>query len=208
MSNDRLITRYYPRDRLQHWAIAIAFVLLALGGLALFHPAFFFLTNLFGGGTWTRILHPFLGLVLVVFFFPFMGRLAPHNRMTDADRAWLKRVRDVLARRTEGLPDVGRYNAGQKQLFWVMFYSILILLITGLVLWQPYITPLFPVWLVRLAVLVHAVTAFVIIAGIIGHVYMAYWTRSIGAMTRGTVTHAWAKHHHPGWYREVSKGMK
>jgi hypothetical protein len=29
-------------------------------GLALFHPALFWLTALFGGG-WTRILHPYMG---------------------------------------------------------------------------------------------------------------------------------------------------
>ena len=27
---------------------------------------------------------------------------------------------------------------------------------------------------------------------------------SLGAMMRGNVSAAWAKHHHPGWYREVS----
>ena len=40
-----------------------SFVLLALSGLALFHPALFWLTNLFGGGPWTRILHPFIGVL-------------------------------------------------------------------------------------------------------------------------------------------------
>jgi formate dehydrogenase subunit gamma len=40
-------------------------VLLALSGLALFHPAMFWLTALFGGGQWTRILHPFIGVVIV-----------------------------------------------------------------------------------------------------------------------------------------------
>jgi len=49
----------------------------------------------------------------------------------------------------------------------------------------------------------------VIIAGIIVHIYAAYWVRgTIRAMTQGTVPRAWAKHHHPGWYREVTKGAK
>ncbi len=55
------IERYAPATRINHWIVAISFVLLALSGLALFHPALFWLTNLFGGGPWTRILHPFIG---------------------------------------------------------------------------------------------------------------------------------------------------
>ncbi len=37
-------------------------------GLALFHPALFWLSNLFGGGPWTRILHPFMGVLMFVLF--------------------------------------------------------------------------------------------------------------------------------------------
>ena len=57
-----LIQRYNASDRANHWFVAITFILLALSGLALFHPAFFFFTNLLGGGPWTRILHPFIGI--------------------------------------------------------------------------------------------------------------------------------------------------
>jgi formate dehydrogenase subunit gamma len=60
---------------------------------------------------------------------------------------------------------------------------------------------------VRVAVLVHAVSAFVAILAIIVHIYSAYWTKgSVRAMTRGTVTAAWAKHHHPAWYKQAGKG--
>ena len=36
--------------RINHWIMAISFVLLLLSGLSLFHPSLFFLTGLFGGG--------------------------------------------------------------------------------------------------------------------------------------------------------------
>jgi formate dehydrogenase subunit gamma len=40
---------------------------------------------------------------------------------------------------------------------------------------------------------------------IILHVYAAIWTRgTIRAMLYGTVTRAWAKQHHRGWYRKVT----
>jgi len=62
---------------------------------------------------------------------------------------------------------------------------------------------------VRAASLIHALAAFVLIAGVIVHIYAVIWVKgTLRGMTRGTVTRAWAKHHHPGWYREVSKGAK
>jgi formate dehydrogenase subunit gamma len=209
MSNGNSIERYRPAERAHHWFVAISFILLALSGLALFHPAFFFLTHLLGGGPWTRILHPFIGVLLTLSFGWLAVRFWNYNRMTAADRVWLRRVRDVIANRDTGLPEAGRYNAGQKLLFRVVVLTILLLLASGVVIWQPWFTPMFPVGIVRLAVVVHALSAFLAIAAIIVHVYAALWVKgSIRAMTRGTVSRAWAMQHHPGWYREVSKGPK
>jgi formate dehydrogenase subunit gamma len=42
------------------------------------------------------------------------------------------------------------------------------------------------------------------IAGIIVHIYAAIWIKgTVGAMVRGTVSRAWARKHHPGWYKRV-----
>lgn len=205
--SDQLVTRYSPRERANHWLVAISFILLALSGLALFHPAFFFLSNVLGGGTWSRILHPFIGVALALSFFAFAGRLWKQNRITAADREWKKHMGDILCNKTKGLPEIGKYNIGQKYLFWTLIMAIAVLAVSGIVIWQPWFTPYFPIALVRIAVLLHAVAGFVAILAIIIHIYSAIWTKgSIRAMTRGTVTAAWAKHHHPGWYKEINKG--
>ena len=69
----------------------------------------------------------------------------------------------------------------------------------------PYFAPAFNITVVRIAVLFHAIAAFVLILGIIVHVYAAIWVKgSIGAMVRGTVTRKWARKHHPAWYRDIS----
>lgn len=207
--SEPLVPRYSARDRANHWVVAITFILLALSGLALFHPAFFFLTHVLGGGTWSRILHPFIGVVLAISFFGFASRLWADNRITAADREWKKHLGDILRNRAGRLPEIGKYNIGQKYLFWTLVTTISLLLLSGIVIWQPYFTPAFPIGLVRLAALVHAAAGFVAILAIIIHIYSAIWTRgSIRAMTRGTVTAAWAKHHHPAWYREVTKGSR
>jgi formate dehydrogenase subunit gamma len=200
-----LIERYRAEDRINHWVIAITFILLALSGLALFHPSMYWLTNLFGGGQWTRILHPFVGVLMFVAFAWLALKFWQHNVLVDNDRRWLRQWRDVVNNREDQLPEVGRYNAGQKLLFWVMVACMAVLILSGVIIWQPYFAPAFPITLTRIASLLHALAAFLLILGIIVHIYAALWVKgSIGAMTRGYVTRAWARKHHPAWYRQIA----
>ena len=207
MNKTDLIERYEPSDRINHWLVAITFVLLALSGLALFHPAMFFLTSLFGGGPWTRILHPFIGLVMFVAFAGLALRFWRHNILDKNDEQWLKQWQDVINNREDKLPEAGRYNAGQKLLFWVMVLCLVVLLATGIVIWQPYFAPKFNITAVRIAVLLHALAAFTLMLGIIVHIYAAIWVKgSVRAMTRGYVTRAWARKHHAAWYKQTTSG--
>jgi len=200
------IERYAPGERVNHWIIAITFVLAALSGLSLFHPSMFWLSNLFGGGPWTRILHPFIGAVMAAAFCVIAVRFWHHNVLEAVDWQWLRQWRDVLANREDRLPRIGRYNAGQKALFWVMVGCMAALLVSGVVFWRPWFAYYFPIDLVRLASLAHALAAAVLIIGIIVHVYAAIWTKgSIGAMVRGTVSARWAAKHHPAWLDEKMK---
>jgi len=198
------IVRYPPGVRINHWIVAISFVLLALSGLAMFHPALFWLAGLFGGGTWTRILHPFIGLVMVFAFVFLAAKVWSDNRMQDRDWKWLRQSRDVVNNREENLPDVGRYNAGQKLLFLLIVICLIGLLLSGIVIWRSYFAFYFPVGVIRLAAVVHAVSATVLICAIVVHIYAAIWVKgSVHAMTRGTVTPGWAWKHHRAWFREV-----
>ncbi|MDH2054898.1 formate dehydrogenase subunit gamma, partial [Achromobacter marplatensis] len=200
MSEDhrhRRIKRYTPGERTNHWIIALTFILLALSGLALFHPSMYWLSNLFGGGPWTRILHPFIGVVMFACFVVFAGHMWRHNVMTKADRQWLKQLNDVVENREEKLPEVGKYNAGQKLLFYVLVLCMLGLFASGIVIWREFFAFYFPIWVVRVASVVHAVTALVLICSIIVHIYAAIWVKgSLTAMLRGYVTAGWAWKHH------------
>ncbi|HME37782.1 MAG TPA: formate dehydrogenase subunit gamma [Steroidobacteraceae bacterium] len=204
-----LILRYDAFSRSRHWLIAMAFVLAALSGLALFHPALFGLSGLFGGGPWTRILHPFFGLLMVVPFLFLAAAAAEHNRMQPSDWAWLRQYRDVVSNREDRLPEVGIYNAGQKLVFYVSLVCLVGLLLTGLPIWRAYFSSYFPIGLIRLASVVHSVCALALICTIIVHIYAAIWVKgSIRAMTRGWVTPGWAWKHHRAWYREVTKRIQ
>ncbi|MDD3519516.1 MAG: formate dehydrogenase subunit gamma [Chromatiales bacterium] len=207
MSQHNLIQRYSASERSNHWLVAICFVLLALSGLALFHPSMFWLTNLFGGGQWTRILHPFIGVLMFVGFIGMFFRFAKHNALNQNDSAWLGQLGDVMAKREDKLPPAGKYNAGQKLLFWVIVVTMLVLIVSGVAIWQPYFAPSFAIGTVRLAVLLHALAALILILGIMVHIYAAFWVKgSVRAMTRGTVTRNWARKHHRAWYDEVTQG--
>lgn len=203
-----LILRYSAFSRSRHWLIAIAFVLAALSGLALFHPALFGLSGLFGGGPWTRVLHPFFGLLMVVPFLFLAAAAAEHNRMQPSDWAWLRQYRDVVSNREDRLPEVGIYNAGQKLVFYVSLACVVGLLLTGLPIWRAYFSTYFPIGLIRLASVVHAVCALALICAMMVHIYAAIWVKgSIRAMTRGWVSPGWAWKHHRAWFREVTKSI-
>lgn len=203
----KLLQRYEDRDRMNHWFVALMFVLAGLSGLAFFHPAFFFLTNLFGGGAWARILHPFLGLLVALSFVRLGSRLWRDNVITEADMEWKQHAGDMLRGNKAAMPPVGKYNYGQKMVFWATVASLAVLVLTGFVFWRPWFEPLFAIPLARAAVLLHSVAAVVLIAAIIIHVYAAIWVKgSVRAMTRGTVTDAWARVNHPLWHRDMTKG--
>ncbi|MGB8933219.1 MAG: formate dehydrogenase subunit gamma [Anaeromyxobacteraceae bacterium] len=200
-----LLQRYTHRERLTHWAVATCYVVLFLSGLALFHPFFYWLTGLFGGGALMRVIHPFLGAAFAILFFAYALPLRGENRLLPSDRAWLRGMVRYMNRTGEDVPVEGKFNAGQKAMFWSMMVVIAGLLLTGLLMWRPYFAPHLAPPVRRLAGLVHAVVAFVMFVGIGIHVYAAYWTKgSIRAMTRGTVTRAWARFHHPGWYARIA----
>jgi formate dehydrogenase subunit gamma len=198
------LVRYTAHERTLHWLTAIAFVLAGLSGLALFHPALFGLSGLFGGGPWTRILHPYIGLLMVVAFAFLAVRFWSHNAMQPADWKWLRQYRDVINNREDRLPEVGRYNAGQKLVYWIILACLAALLLSGILIWREYFSWYFSIRLVRVAALLHAFCAFVLITSIIIHIYAALWVKgSVHAMVRGSVTPGWAWKHHRAWYRET-----
>src|SRR5262245_47963760 len=197
-----VVNRYTAGARINHWSTAASFVLLALSGLALFHTSLFFLTGLFGGGSWTRAIHPWIGVVLFFGFFGLFLRFWKLNLWGHTDNVWMARLRDVLTGHDENLPEVGKYNAGQKMVFWSMSALIIVLIASGVVIWERYFGGLFSLTQQRIAVLVHAVAAIAAICVWIVHVYAAIWVRgTISAMTRGRVTGGWAWRHHRKWLR-------
>ncbi len=201
--NPKDLQRYDAQERANHWLVGICFILLALSGLAFFHPAFYPLTQLFGGGVWARILHPFIGVLMAAAFLVMFFRFRSLNTITPADKEWLSRVGEMMDGNDHNMPEQGKYNGGQKMMFWTMALSMLLLFVSGIFLWRTYFTV--PVDVVRLGAVVHSAIAAIMIAMTFVHIYAALWVRgTVRAMVYGTVTRAWAKQHHRAWYRQVT----
>jgi formate dehydrogenase subunit gamma len=191
--------------RVNHWITGACFVLLMLSGLSMFDPALFFLSELFGGGQSARAIHPWIGIVLFISYAGLIVQFWRDNMWSRDDIAWLRAFDRVLVNEEETVPEVYRFNAGQKFVFWSMALLVPVLLFTGLVIWEVYFSAYTSIETQRVAVLIHSLAAIAAILVWITHVYAAIWVKgSLRAMTQGYVTPGWAWRHHRKWFRRLA----
>jgi formate dehydrogenase subunit gamma len=199
------LIRNTTATRINHWITAASFVLLMLSGLSMFHPMLFFLSELFGGGQWTRAIHPWIGVVLLISYAGLIVQFWRDNFWNRDDIAWLRSIGRVMANEEEGVPELGRFNAGQKFVYWSMALLILVLFVTGIVIWAVYFSAYTTIETQRVALLLHSLAAIAAILVWITHVYAAIWVRgSVRGMTQGYVTPGWAWRHHRKWLRRLA----
>lgn len=203
MNKNRMILRTPLPDRLCHWALVFCFFLVALSGLSWVFPSLNWLNGVLGTPQLARLLHPFLGIVVFVALVYMFVRFVRYNLPEQEDRLWLRNVRTV----TSGVHTplrVGKYNPGQKLMFWGIMGLICLLLLSGLVIWRAYFAHLFPIPVLRLALLLHSVAGISLMLLIVGHIYLAFWVKgSIRGMVTGYVSHAWARIHHDRWHEQL-----
>ncbi|MFN3286040.1 MAG: formate dehydrogenase subunit gamma [bacterium] len=199
---DGVVLRYTMGERIVHWVVALSFLYLLLTGLALFYPPFYWLAGVFGGGPVIRYWHPIVGLVFFGALVVMLLLWARDMRLERHDREWLRHMVDYAAGREEAVPPSGRFNAGQKLLFYLQFLAGILLLLSGVVLW-------FPLSFGRLvreaSFVVHDLAAIAAMGALILHIYMGVFVirGSWEAITRGTVSRRWAEAHHGLWSRQL-----
>jgi formate dehydrogenase subunit gamma len=197
------LMRHRAYTRFLHWMYGIFFFLALLSGFAIYLPWIFrWFSPLFGGGAMTRLLHPWFGLGFVLFFGLQALNWATVMKWTPNDTVWIKRLKSYVTHRDSiEPPETGFFNGGQKMQFWEIVVGCIAYVITGVIMWFP---ELFGRWPVAVSYVVHDISALIMLAGIFVHIYLS----TIGepgtfqAMTRGTVSEAWAWTHHPAWYKE------
>jgi len=124
----------------------------------------------------------------------------------DSDRAWMKAMQHYVRNQDEKMPPAGRYNAGQKMLFWGFQICTLLMLVTGVMMWFPEYMPRNLILLLRLAIFVHASAAMLTVGLFLIHIYMGVFAErgAFGSVIRGDVSLKFAERYHPGWYKEIT----
>jgi formate dehydrogenase subunit gamma len=202
---DGVIVRHRLATRIIHWSVALTFVVSLISGMPIWTPLFGWMAYLVGGLHTARVIHPYAGVAFfVASAFQFFHWL-PDMRLRADERDWLgPRLLAYMRWKTEPSPDEGKYNGGQKVFFFAACLAALGLLLTGIPMWFPL---LFPSLLFReICILLHDITFILLGISVVGHIYLgtAAEPGTFRAMTRGTVTRAWARFHHPGWFRQVT----
>ena len=199
------IVRERLSARVVHWTVALTFFICLFTGLPIWTPYLGFLAQLFGGLHVCRWLHPYTGVAFAVASVLMFVQWASQMKLTTADRKFLtpKGFLQYFEYRNEDA-DVGKYNGGQKLLFWASALGMLALLASGIVMWLP--QPATAHWVREASYLVHDAAFSLFFAMIIGHIYLgtAAEPGTFRSMVHGTVTRSWARLHHPRWYREVT----
>jgi len=208
----RTVPRFGTMDRFAHWTTAVSFLVMAITGLVLIfgrpllipligHQAFTTLANA------SKYLHNFSSVPFVIGLVLILVLWVRDNIPEKADIVWLKTMGGLIGKHGEH-PEAGRFNAGQKGIFWAVVFGGVALSISGFLLMMPFsVTGIGGMQILHV---VHGVVAALLIAVIIAHIYIG----SIGmegafdAMGSGEVDENWARDHHRRWYEEQVRTMR
>ena len=203
------LKRFTYAERVIHWVAGLTFVFLLFTGLAFSHPRLFWITNLVGGGSTARALHPWMGVLFTGSMLVMFVMWVRDMSIKSHDRAWLKAMKHYAVHDKENVPAAGKYNGGQKLFFWSMALLANAYILTGIPMWMPEgVLGLGPFYggVVNWMRLVHYLAT---VAGgllLIVHVYLGTvaYPGTLRGMLHGSVSRAWAKLHHPLWQKEQS----
>ena len=201
------IERYRFHERLCHWLSAAAYVYCLCTGLAFYTPYLFWIAIALGGGPTARFWHPWFGVAFFVVQMWMHSIWSRDMQTTETDRLWMKEIQNYVENRDELVPPAGRFNAGQKQFYWMMYFGAFGLLISGFFMWFPELVPVSLGAVRPVMILIHEISALVTIGAFIIHVYMGVFMVPGGlrGMITGRVPKSWAAAHHALWLKTLEK---
>jgi formate dehydrogenase subunit gamma len=150
---------------------------------------------------WAKYAHNYLSFAftigVVLMFLMWIGQNFP----TKADVQWFKAGGGMG--KSHAYAPAGKFNGGQKLLYWIIVLGGAGMIITGYMLMFPFYYGM-GIGDMELAQVFHAIIGVLFIALIIGHIYIGTlgMEGAFEAMGQGTVDVNWAKEHHPLWVQE------
>lgn len=202
----RWVSRFGSLDRFAHWTTAISFLTLALTGLMLTFGRYL-LIPLLGHYTYTplanvsKYLHNWSAVPFVIGLVLMLVVWVRDNVPSRADLVWLRKAGGMFDKSGSFHPETARFNAGQKIIFWSVIIGGTVLAISGYFLMAPfYFTGVAGM---QIGHAVHGLTAVIMIAVILLHIYIGTlgMEGAFDAIGRGKVDENWAIEHHYGWYK-------
>ncbi|MCX5856068.1 MAG: formate dehydrogenase subunit gamma [Deltaproteobacteria bacterium] len=192
-------------ERLVHWMLALSCLALCFTGLGMMFHSFNFIGTLMGGLVVTKYVHNFTGLfflIALVLAIKMWWHEAGVFSMPE-DMEWMMCAGGYLWH-VDKVPEVGKYNPGQKMFFLAVAIFGAVMVVTGIVMWFPLN---FPSGLVRWMFVLHALGFVVIFGFFFVHLYLGTIGSpgSAPAMFSGWVTRAWLKKQHPKWLKEMEE---
>jgi formate dehydrogenase subunit gamma len=198
------IRRYNAVERLNHWMTAAAFIVLAITGLNYFLGKRLLMPllgpDLFSTWSyWAKLAHNFLAWAFILGILIMLIVWIKDNLPDRYDMVWLKAGGGMFGGRH---PPAGRFNAGQKLIFWSVILGGIALSVSGVMMLFPFAFT--DINGMQWAQYVHAVIGVVLIAVIIAHIYTGTMgvEGSYTAMVSGEVDTGWARTHHSAWVQQ------
>ena len=203
------VHRFNGFERFSHWLTATSFVVLGLTGLNITFGKTLLLP-LIGPDAFTTLsesakyVHNFAGFPFVLGFVLIIALWIKDNIPRKVDIDWLKQGGGFIRSKH---PTAGRFNAGEKLVYWFALAAGLAVAVSGFLL-------LFPFYVANIAGMqitqvVHSIVAVLFVAVIIAHIYIGTigMEGAFEAMGTGSVDLNWAKEHHGLWLeQEIAKG--
>ncbi|MDD5168782.1 MAG: formate dehydrogenase subunit gamma [Syntrophales bacterium] len=192
-------------ERIVHWSLALSCLALCITGLGMMFHSLNFIGEIMGGLKSLKYVHNFTGVwfgVSLYFTIQMWWKEAGIFSMPE-DLEWI-RVAGGYVWHVDKVPEVGKYNPGQKMFFLAVAGFGCVMVASGLIMWFPLN---FPAGFVRLMFMLHALGFVVIFAFFFVHLYLGTVGSpgSLPAMLTGWVTRAWLKKQHPKWLHEMEE---
>jgi formate dehydrogenase subunit gamma len=198
------IRRFSGFERFSHWLNAVSFVVLGLTGLNITFGKIVLLPligpdNFSAFSQAAKYVHNFSSFSFVVGLALIVALWIKDNIPRYVDIVWLKEGGGFI--KSKHAP-AGRFNAGEKMVFWLALVAGVGMIGSGYLLMFPfYLTDIAGM---QIAQVVHAVIAMLFVALILAHIYIGTlgMEGAFEAMGEGTVDLNWAKEHHSLWLEE------
>jgi formate dehydrogenase subunit gamma len=199
------VKRFTAFERFSHWLTAVSFVVLGLTGLNITFGKLLLLP-LIGPEAFSacaqagKYAHNFVGFSFMVGLFLIVALWLKDNIPKRVDIDWLKEGGGFI--KSKHAP-AGRFNAGEKMVFWLALGAGTALAVSGLLLLFPFYGT--NIASMQIAQVVHAIVALLFIALILAHIYIGTvgMEGAFEAMGTGEVDLNWAKEHHNQWLAET-----